>query len=541
MESNSPLILLTFFLLLLMSASSRNHHSPISPKAPPFEIQEACKASRDPSSCEAILVQHLPSKLTIPQIIQSALGVSFEKLKEAQSMVKNIMDASTGNLNRTNAAKDCIEVLGYSEYRLNLTAQALPRGGKIIKDARAWMSAAMVYQYDCWSALKYVNGTSQVNETMAFLNSLIGYSSNALGMMVNYDYFGNKTGSWTRPKTERDGFWEGAGGSTVPDFKGGVQTWLKPNVTVCKAGGSCDYETVQRAVNAAPENEVRGRFVIWIKAGLYDEIVRVPLEKRNLVFLGDGIGKTVITGSRNVGQLGVSTYESATVGVFGDGFMASGITIQNTAGPDSHQAIAFQSDSDLSVIENCEFLGNQDTLYAHSMRQYYKSCRIQGNVDFIFGNSATFFHDCDILVAPRQLNPEKGENNAVTAHGRIDPAQSTGFVFQNCLINGTADYMTLYYSKPKVHKNYFGRPWKEYSRTVFIQCTLEALVSADGWMPWSGDFALSTLYYGEFGSTGPGANATGRVPWSSQIPDEHVGSYSVQNFIQGDQWIPTSS
>lgn len=220
--------------------------------------------------------------------------------------------------------------------------------------------------------------------------------------------------------------------------------------------------------------------------------------------------------------------------------MASGITIQNTAGPDTHQAVAFRSDSDLSIIENCEFLGNQDTLYAHSMRQYYKSCRIQGNVDFIFGNSATIFQDCDILVAPRQLNPEKGENNAVTAHGRIDPAQSTGFVFQNCLINGTADYMTLYYSKPKVHKNFLGRPWKEYSRTVFIHCTLEALVSTDGWMPWSDNFALSTLYYGEFKSTGPGANTTGRVPWSSQIPAEHVGSYSLQNFIQGDHWIPPS-
>ena len=225
-------------------------------------------------------------------------------------------------------------------------------------------------------------------------------------------------------------------------------------------------------------------------------------------------------------------------GVVGDGFMASGITFQNTAGPDAHQAVAFRSDSDLSAVENCEFIGNQDTLYAHALRQYYKSCRIQGNVDFIFGNSASFFQDCDILIAPRQLRPEKGETNAVTAHGRIDPAQSTGFVFQNCLINGTDKYMTLYYNKPKVHKNFLGRPWKEYSRTVFLDCTLEALISPNGWLPWSGDFALKTLYYGEYRNTGAGANTAGRVSWSSQIPDEHVNSYSIQNFIQ---WISTSS
>lgn len=220
--------------------------------------------------------------------------------------------------------------------------------------------------------------------------------------------------------------------------------------------------------------------------------------------------------------------------------MAKALTIQNTAGPVAHQAVALRSDSDLSVFEECEFIGNQDTLYAHSLRQYYKSCRIIGNVDFIFGNSASIFQDCVILVRPRQVKPESGENNVVTAHGRTDPAQSTGFVFFNCLINGTKEYMDLYYSKPQKHKNYLGRPWKEYSRTVFINSVLEALITPSGWMPWSGDFALKTLYYGEYGNTGPSSDMSQRVSWSSKVPPEHVSSYSVQNFIQGDEWIPTS-
>lgn len=412
------------------------------------------------------------------------------------------------------------------------------------------MSAALLYQYDCWSALKYVNDTQQINKTMAFLDSLIGLTSNAVCMIVSYDLFGNETGSWKPPMTERDGFWEqvdpapvGSGQMSGLGFPSG----LTADVTVCKGGGNggkCDYGTVQAAVDAAPSSNLTGpgrRFVIGIKEGVYEETVRVPLEKKNLVFLGDGMGKTVITGSLNVGQPGVSTYNTATVGVVGDGFMASGLTIQNTAGPDAHQAVAFRSDSDLSLIENCEFIGNQDTLYAHSLRQFYKSCHIQGNVDFIFGNSASIFQDCLILVKPRQVKPEKGENNAVTAHGRTDPAQSTGFVFQNCLVNGTEDYMALYYKNPKVHKNFLGRPWKEYSRTVFIDCNLEALITPQGWMPWSGDFALKTLYYGEFKNSGPGSSLSGRVSWSSQIPADHVYTYSVKNFIQGDEWISTSS
>lgn len=217
----------------------------------------------------------------------------------------------------------------------------------------------------------------------------------------------------------------------------------------------------------------------------------------------------------------------------------SDVTVENTAGPDAHQAVAFRSDSDLSLIQNCEFIGNQDTLYAHSLRQLYKNCRIIGNVDFIFGNSASIFHDCTILIKPRQLKPEKGSNNAVTAHGRTDPSQSTGFVFRNCIINGTDSYLKYYNANPKVYRNYLGRPWKEYSRTVFINCWIEGIVSAEGWMTWSGEFALETLFYGEYGNNGAGGDLSGRVKWSSEIPVEHVGAYSVENFIQASEIVVT--
>lgn len=80
-----------------------------------------------------------------------------------------------------------------SQYRLNLSSSndTLPRGR--IKDARAWMSAALAYQYDCYSGLKKVNDSKEVNDTMASLLSLTGLTSNALSMIVSYDLFGNET------------------------------------------------------------------------------------------------------------------------------------------------------------------------------------------------------------------------------------------------------------------------------------------------------------------------------------------------------------
>uniref|UniRef100_A0A7N0TRM9 pectinesterase n=1 Tax=Kalanchoe fedtschenkoi TaxID=63787 RepID=A0A7N0TRM9_KALFE len=549
--SMATFFLLTFLCFYLLSSTAtitdlhpfpnlkRSAH-PIASWIQPG-IKQACMASRYPDTCQSSL-QLLPNCLPLDRnpisFVHSSICLSAHNLKIAQSMVTQILNSSpASNPNRQNAASSCMETLTNSERRISSTIEALSHGRT--KDARAWMSAALAYNYDCWSALKYVNETQLVNQTMSFLDTLIIYDSNALSMVAAYDIYGkDDVSSWKPPRTERDGFWEASGPAEL-GFKGGLPAGLKADVTVC--GEGCDFKKVQDAVDAAPSDSCLKKFVIWIKEGVYEEIVRVGLEKKNVVFLGDGAGKTVITGSLNAGLPGVSTYNSATVGVLGDGFMARGITFQNTAGPDVHQAVAFRSDSDQSVIESCEFLGNQDTLYAHSLRQFYKSCHIEGNVDFIFGNSAAIFQDCTILVRPRQVHPEKGENNAITAQGRTDPAQTTGFVFQNCLVNGTDEYMRLYRSKPRAHKNFLGRPWKEYSRTVFIHCNLEALIMPQGWLPWKGDFALKTLFYGEFENSGAGSDTSQRVNWSTQIPADHVYIYSADNFIQGSEWIPTSS
>ncbi|KAI4330128.1 hypothetical protein MLD38_028433 [Melastoma candidum] len=503
---------LLLLLLLHFSAARTSLPSPHSsyPLDPALQRQ-ACSSTRFPDLCSSSSLSSPSPSPSPSDIVSAAIALSSDNLHKGQAMVRSILDSSSGNPNRTLAAKTCLEVLDNSDYRTGMAVEALPHGA--LKDARAWLSAALVYQYACWSGLKYVNDTAQVNDTMTFLNTLTMITSNALSMMMSYDVYGDDLSKWKTPMTERDGFWESSGdtGSSGLTFPGGIPTDMTPDVTVCKDGSNGCYKTIQEAVDAAPNNLARGKkFVVKINEGVYEETVRVPREKKNVVFFGDGMGKTVITGSMNVGQVGVTTYTSATVGVLGDGFMASSLTIENTAGRDAHQAVAFRSDSDLSMLENCELL-------------------------------ASVFEDCTILVRPRQLNPEKGENNAVTAHGRTDPAMTTGFVFRNCLINGTDAYMALYKANRQVHVNYLGRPWKEYSRTVLISCVLESLITPPGWMPWSGDFALGTLYYGEFNNSGPGSETSGRVEWSSQIPADHVNVYSVENFIQGGEWITTSS
>ncbi|XP_021713912.1 probable pectinesterase/pectinesterase inhibitor 51 [Chenopodium quinoa] len=528
-------------LLLLLSLSTFLHHS-LSFSTPFLSI---CKATQYPLTCQSTLLDSNPNttrNINPTHSIQTTLSLSSHHVQTAQSLVHDILRTFPNHHNRTLASRTCLDYLTLSSYRTRISSNALT-SRDTLHDARAWASAALTYQYDCWSELSYVNGTRVVDKTMSFLNStLMQTTSNALSLLHALINYGDDMKSWRPPSTERSGFWErGSGsGSGLGFGLGRVELRGRVNVTVCKEGKArgC-YARVQEAVNEAPawlKAKGKDKFVIYIKEGVYKENVMVPLEKKNLVFFGDGKGKTVITGSVNTGIMGISTYNTATVGVKGDGFMASGITFQNTAGPNAHQAVAFRSDSDFSLVEDCEFLGNQDTLYAHSLRQVYRSCSMEGNVDFIFGNAAAIFQDCTILVRPRQVDPSKGENNAITAQGRTDPAEATGFVFLGCHISGTNEYMKLWQQNPKVHKNYLGRPWKMYSRTMFIQCTMDGLISPEGWMPFREDFALSTLYYGEFGNKGPGADVSKRVKWSSRIPEVHLSAYSAQNFIQAHEW-----
>lgn len=219
----------------------------------------------------------------------------------------------------------------------------------------------------------------------------------------------------------------------------------------------------------------------------------------------------------------------------GDGFIARGITIRNTAGPQNHQAVALRSGSDLSVFYQCSFEGYQDTLYVHSERQFYRECDIYGTVDFIFGNAAVVLQNCNIFA-----RDPPNKTNTVTAQGRTDPNQNTGISIHNCRITAAPDLKS---SKNSV-KTYLGRPWKQYSRTVVMKTFLDGLINPEGWMPWSGNFALKTLYYGEYLNTGAGSSAANRVKWEGYrviTSAAEASKFTPANFIAGNSWIPATN
>ncbi|XP_019417377.1 PREDICTED: pectinesterase/pectinesterase inhibitor PPE8B-like isoform X2 [Lupinus angustifolius] len=300
---------------------------------------------------------------------------------------------------------------------------------------------------------------------------------------------------------------------------------------VVAADGSGNYKTVMEAVNAAPEYSMR-RFVVFIKKGVYIENVVIDKKKWNLMIIGEGMDETIISGSLSK-TVNLTTYKTATFATNGRGFIARDISFKNTAGPEKNQAVALRSDSDLSVFYRCGIFGYQDTLYAHTLRQFYRECKITGTVDFICGNATAVFQNCQIL-AKKGLQDQK---NTITAQSARYPNQSSCFSIQ--FSNISADYDLLPFTKSI--KTYLGRPWKAYSKTVFMQSYISDVLSPEGWLEWNGSIYLDTLYYAEYQNYGPGSALDKRVKW----PGYHVlndsnqaSNFTVAQLIHGDLWLP---
>jgi pectinesterase len=218
--------------------------------------------------------------------------------------------------------------------------------------------------------------------------------------------------------------------------------------------------------------------------------------------------------------------------VVGDNFIAKGITFENSAGASKHQAVALRSGADFSAFYQCSFVAYQDTLYVHSLRQFYRECDVYGTVDFIFGNAAVVFQNCNLYAR----KPDPKQKNLFTAQGREDPNQNTGISIINSKVTAAADLIPV----KSTFKTYLGRPWKKYSRTVYLNSFLDDLIDPAGWLEWDGTFALDTLYYGEYNNRGPGSNTAGRVKWAGYkviTSTTEASQFTVRQFIQGNEWL----
>ncbi|XP_078159138.1 pectinesterase-like isoform X2 [Carex rostrata] len=498
-----------------------------------------CEGTLYPELCASSLstIPNL-SKKSLPQVICSVVNKTVDEVKASSANCSAYLHYRTLEPIQQLAINDCLELLDESLDQLLLAVSNLEsKPNAHVNDVLTVLSATMTNQYTCLDGFQNIKGENIRNYIKGRLHHVSHLVSNSLAMVKKippkqngrqmrekkepfegYSTIHREFPRWVRPSDRR-----------LLQAPSTNSTAIVPDLTVAK-DGSGNFTTISAAVAAVP-NKSKKRFVIYIKAGAYMENVEVTKSMLNVMFIGDGIGKTVIKASRNVVD-GWTTFRSATLAVVGNGFIARDLTVENSAGPSKHQAVAVRVGSDLSVFYRCSFVGYQDTLYTHSLRQFYRECNIYGTIDFIFGNAAIVFQNCNMYA--RKPNPN--QSNIFTAQGREDPNQNTGISIQKCKVSAASDLAGNVSSV----KTYLGRPWKEYSRTVFIQSYLDSLIDPSGWLPWNGTFALSTLYYGEYLNTGPGSSTAKRVTWPGYrviTSAKEADQFTVSSFIQGDQWI----
>ncbi|KAK1308182.1 putative pectinesterase/pectinesterase inhibitor 25 [Acorus calamus] len=536
----SLITLSTLSLLILLHLSLTSPSYAVNNASSPAA---ACKSSLYPKLCRSILSPITRSRTPPSNPYEYGRFSVKQCLKQARkttAIINKLLSKGRSTLHHVDASgalNDCRQLSDLNaEYLETISSELGPAGPPTRPGSdrvRTLLSAILTNQQTCYDGLEASRsrgGSLGELYDPVFVNASRLYSV-SLGL-VTTALDGAAKGR-SRPAVDRTRSGSGSAGSSGPMtmFSMIKRGLLEPTSDAVRV--NANFTTINDAVAFAPNNTdiSDGYFVIFVKEGVYQEYVLVPKNKKNLMLVGDGMNRTIVTGNHSVVD-GWTTYNSATFAVHGERFVAMDMTFENTAGPQKHQAVAVRNSADLSIFYRCSFLGYQDTLYAHSLRQFYRECHVYGTVDFIFGNAASVFQGCTLYAR----KPMPGQKNAFTAQGRTDPNQVTGISIQNCTITGAMDLAM----DPNGTENYLGRPWKEYSRTVYMQSFIDGLIQGAGWLEWNETFALDTLFFGEYNNYGPGANVSRRVQWPGYtvMNVTQALNFTAENFTTADTWLP---
>ncbi|XP_062217589.1 pectinesterase-like [Phragmites australis] len=505
--------------------------------APPWSknVTLICRSTPYPSACE--------TALTSAEAVRSAgdpfaasVQFAMARATSTSALARNL--SASARTVPLLGMHDCVELLDISLAQLG---DALAGSSADADGATTWLSAALTNQGTCNDSLAAVPASAGRDALRHQVAALAQFISTALALHVN-----KIKGSSGIPQTSSAPA-PSPRGSTFPSWLSERDKKLLEfpvtNITpdaVVALDSSGTHRSINEAIAAvtaaAPVgSEARGghvvggarRKVIHVKAGRYEESVSISYQQENVILMGDGKGKTIVDGHKSVAD-GYTTYSSATVTAMGSGFIAKGLSIVNSAGPGKGQAVALLVGGDRSVVYQCKIQAYQDTLFAHSNRQFYAEDDISGTVDFIFGNSAVVIQSCDIQAR----KPSPGQEDVITAQGRSDVNQNTGTSIHRCRITGASDLAGT--------PVYLGRPWHKYARTVVMESVLDGSIAPAGWLEWSDQSALGTVYYGEYENTGPGAATNGRVTWKgvhTSMSTVDAWWFTVKLLIQGDSWL----
>lgn len=333
---------------------------------------------------------------------------------------------------------------------------------------------------------------------------------------------------------------------------------------------SGNYSTVGAALDSIPSDNT-SPVTIEIAPGVYREKLTISKPYVTLRGLGASSSDTVLTYDDYANALmengeKYGTFRSYSVFIDTHDVTLENLTVENASGDSkTHgQAIALYADGDRLVIHNCRLLGHQDTLFTGPLppmelkpggfagpkqfapringRHYYKDCYICGDIDFIFGSATAYFENCTIeslCRTPEGSSPENIQGYATAAS--TPEGQEYGYVFSCCRF--TTD-------RCPDGSVYLGRPWRDYAKTVLLNCELGRHIHPAGFHDWNKETARDTVFYAEYNSLPltdadcPSCDAGQppfhrRASFCCKLDSLQAAHFSKENVLCGsDGWLP---
>ena len=306
------------------------------------------------------------------------------------------------------------------------------------------------------------------------------------------------------------------------------------------------FFSITEAIQSIPLNSTE-EITLHLAPGIYNEklVIQVPF----LHIIGDSADNTKIT-YKDAAYDQMSdgtkrgTFRSYTVFIDTHDFTASNLTIENSAGNGDlvGQAIAVYAEGDRIFFDRCHLVGYQDTLFTGPLpptpyepggftgpkefapringRQYYRNCLIEGTVDYIFGSATAYFEDCTLYTKRKDFVSEI--LGYVTAASTPE-GQPYGYVFSRCHFTGDCPDGSVY----------LGRPWRDFAKTVLIDCTLDSLIHPDLFHDWNKPNARTHSF---FALDHPQVQSLAENSFVHILTEQQKKDYTKERVLSG--WTP---
>ncbi|KAI8362797.1 pectin lyase fold/virulence factor [Blakeslea trispora] len=326
--------------------------------------------------------------------------------------------------------------------------------------------------------------------------------------------------------------------STLLTFLAFATVSLAATVNVCS---SCTYKTISAALASLPGGSTA--YTIGIAPGTYNE--RVTISRSNVILAKNGNGEVIIQYAidHNTQDPNSNASKKAVLTITGSNIRIYDITIANTYKHTANIAnVAVNVQGTQVGFYRSKIYGFQDTLLINeNATAYFKSCYIEGNVDFVYGYGTGYFQSCTIA------------SNGVgylTAQNRRNGGAQGGLYFNSCSLTSTvptgpiarvANPSLSFTSSSKTAGTcYLGRPWSQFARVVYIYSSIGAHINPAGWSQWSPSSPnTSNVLFAEYGNNGPSSSLNARK-FVTKLSQAEASKYSTGGVFGSTSWIDTT-